>query len=122
MQTNTPGEITVADGAGHTFFRSGQLKGFLEDLGFQRLLAQQPLQLAHLLLQSAVLGGGDHLLAGRRGGQCALCGQASPGEQLVWPDAVTPGNQAHRGARLVGLLNHAHLFRPRSSAADAAPT
>ena len=28
----------------------------LEDLGFQRLLAEQPLQLAHLALQGSVIG------------------------------------------------------------------
>ncbi len=52
-----------------SLFGCGQIKGFLEDFGFERLLGEQPLQLAHLLLQGAVLGSRDHFLAGGRRGQ-----------------------------------------------------
>ena len=49
----------------------GDLKGFFEDLGFQRLFAQQSLQFPDLLLRP-VLRRWHHFFAGTRRGQSTL--------------------------------------------------
>jgi hypothetical protein len=85
------------------FFRIGVLRGFLEDLGLERLLAEQPVQFADLLLKRTVVGGGHHRLPGRRRGEGAVGREAAPGEELVRVHAVAPGHEADRGARFQAL-------------------
>jgi hypothetical protein len=99
------------------FFGLDLLDSLLEDLDLQRLLAEQAMQLANLLLQRPVLRGRDYFLArgGRRVGP--LGHQAAPGEELVRVHPVLPGHQAHRGVRRVGLLDHADLLSRRPSPA-----
>src|ERR687890_804360 len=54
------------------FWPGGDLQRLLEDLGFERLLAEQALQLTDLVLQGPALGGGHHLLLGTGRRQRAL--------------------------------------------------
>src|SRR5262249_12315423 len=39
--------------------------------------------------------------------------QPTPGEQLVWGDAMPTSHQAYRRTRLEGLFDHANLLRGR---------
>src|SRR3954453_11948031 len=59
----------------------------------RRLLAEQPLQLADLLVSGAQLRGRHHLLAGAGGSQRALRHQPAPGEELV---AMMPRDERDR--------------------------
>ena len=54
------------------FEPAATFKSLLEDLGLQRLLAEQPLQFADLALQRTVLRRGHHGLFGLRRRQSAL--------------------------------------------------
>ena len=49
------------------------LKRFLEDLGLKCLLAEQPVQLANLVVQGPVIRRRHDLFATAGGGQTALC-------------------------------------------------
>src|SRR5262252_11118037 len=82
----------------------------LEDLGFQRLLAEQPLQLAHLALQSPIIRGRHDLFATASSRQRPLHHQPPPGEELVRGNAMSASHQAYRHARLEGLLDHPNLL------------
>ena len=62
---------TTATATG-VFLSPRRLKSLLEDLGLQRLLAEQPLQFADLALQRTVLRRGHHGLFGLRRRQSAL--------------------------------------------------
>jgi hypothetical protein len=53
------------------------------------------MQFADLLLKPTVVGGRRHLLAGRRGGEGAMGGQTSPGEELVRVPAVAARDLAN---------------------------
>src|SRR3954464_8106350 len=92
------------------FGSGGHFQGFFEHLGLQGLLAEQPLQLAHLVLERSVIRGRYDFLLGAGRGERALGGQAPPGEELVRRDAVLAGHQAHRHAGPEGLLDEAHLL------------
>jgi len=92
------------------FFGIGVLQRLAQDLGLERLLAEQPVQVADLLLKRAVVGGRYHLLAGRCGGEGAMGGEAAPGEELVRVNTVAARDQADRGARLQALLDQSHLL------------
>jgi len=70
----------------------------LEDLGFQRLLAEQSLQLAHLARQ--VIRRRHHLFAAAGGRQRPLGHQPAPREELVRGNAMSASHQAYRHARL----------------------
>ena len=76
------------------------LERFLEKLGLQCLLAEQPVKLANLALQGSIVRCRHHLFAAARGGQTALRHQAAPREQLVRGNAMSASHQAHRHARL----------------------
>ena len=78
----------------------------LEDLGFQRLLAEHPLQLAHLALQGPIIRGRHDLFAAAGSRQRPLHHQPAPGEELVRGNAMSASHQAYRHARLEGLLDH----------------
>src|SRR5262249_49612625 len=80
----------------------------LEDLGFQRLLTEQPLQLAHLALQSPIIRGRHDLLAAAGSRQRPLHHKPAPREQLVRGNAM--GHQAYRHARLKGLFDDPNLL------------
>src|SRR6516225_5640739 len=87
----------------------------LEDLGFQRLLTEQPLQLAHLALQSPIIRGRHDLFATAGSRQRPLHHQPPPGEELVRGNAMSASHQAYRHARLKGLFDDPNL-QPLSSA------
>src|SRR5215472_16283163 len=78
------------------FFWLCQIKRLAQDLVLQGLLAQQPLQLANLVLQGPVLGGRHHFLARSYRRQPALGVQPAPAEQLVWRDPMPARNQRPR--------------------------
>src|SRR6266567_2183821 len=84
-----------------------------EDLGLQRLLPEQPMQLSHLALQGPVVRCRNDLLAAAGRRQGALRDEPAPGEQLVGGDPVPTGDQAHSSARFKGFLDHAHLLGGR---------
>jgi hypothetical protein len=54
------------------FFWPHQVQRLAQDLVLEGFLAEQPLQFAHLVLQSPVFGGGHHFLAGPHRRQRAL--------------------------------------------------
>src|SRR6266487_1893644 len=83
----------------------------LEDLGFQRLLAEQPLQLAHLALQGSIIRSRHHLFAAAGSRQRPLHHQPAPGEELVRGNAMSASHQAYRHARLERLLDDPNLLR-----------
>src|SRR5215831_10487551 len=82
----------------------------LEDLGFQRLLTEQPLQLAHLALQSPIIRGRHDLFAAAGSRQRPLHHQPAPREQLVRGNAMSASHQAYRHARLKGLFDDPNLL------------
>jgi hypothetical protein len=89
----------------------------LEDLGFECLLAEQPLQLTDLALQGAVLGSGDHLLLSACGSQRSLGGELAPAEELVGSHSMPAGDQADRGVGFIRLLDDGQLLGGRPVAA-----
>src|SRR5947207_11252662 len=88
-------------------------EGLFENLSFQRLLAQEPMKFANLVLQSPILRSRHDLFPTAGRGQAALRHQPTPGEQLVWRDAMPTSHQAYRHTRLEGLFDHANLLRGR---------
>src|SRR5262249_36460953 len=82
----------------------------LEDLGFQRLLAEEPLQLAHLALQSPIIRGRHHLFAAGRGPPRPPPPKPPPREQLGPGNPMAASHPAYRHARLKGLLDHPNLL------------
>jgi hypothetical protein len=54
------------------FFGPHLLQNLFEDLHFERLLSEKPVQLADLLLQGTMLGGGHDFLPGGSRCECAL--------------------------------------------------
>jgi hypothetical protein len=83
------------------FFWLHQIERLAQDLVFEGLLAEQPLQFANLMLQCPVFGGGHHFLAGPNSRQRSLGVEPPPGEHLVWCDPVLPRYQRHRHRRRV---------------------
>src|SRR5215467_9207535 len=71
------------------------------------------MKFANLILQSPIIRSWHDLFptAGRR--QAALRHQPTPGEQLVWGNAMPTSHQAYRHTRLEGLFDHANLLRGR---------
>src|SRR5499433_2277872 len=84
-----------------------------ENLRFQRLLAQEPMKFANLVLQSPILRSRHDLFPAAGRSQTALRHQPTPGEQLVWGNAMPTSHQAYRHTRLEGLFDHANLLRGR---------
>ena len=82
----------------------------LQNLDFQGLLAKQPMKLTNLIVQRPIIRRRHDLFAAAGGSQAALRHQSAPREQLVWRDAVSASHQAHRHARLEGLLDHPNLL------------
>jgi len=84
------------------FFWLRQIQRLAQDLVLHGLLAEQPLQLTHLLLQGPVLGGRHHLVAGADRRERALGIKPPPSEQLVRPRSraaappVTPTSPARK--------------------------
>jgi hypothetical protein len=78
----------------------------LEDLGFQRLLTEQPLQLVHLALQSPIIRGRHDLFVAAGSRQRPL----HPREQLVRGNAMSASHQAYCHARLKGLFDDPNLL------------
>ena len=72
--------------------QSGVLERFLENLGFQCLLAEQPVKFSNLALQGSIVRCRHDLFAAARRGQTALRHQAAPPEQLVRGNAMPPSN------------------------------
>ena len=81
-----------------------------QDLGLQRLLTQEPLQLADLLLGGAKLRGWHHLFTGPGGRERAALHQPTPREQLVGVQPVAAGDERDGLAGKIGLLDEAHLL------------
>src|SRR5262245_41539578 len=90
-----------------------RLEGLFENLRFQRLLAQEPMKFANLVLQSPILRSRHDLFPAAGRSQTALRHQPTPGEQLVWGNAMPTSHQAYRHTRLEGLFDHANLLRGR---------
>src|SRR6266480_3281339 len=92
------------------------LERLFEDLGLQRLLTEQPMQLSNLALQGPVIRRRNDLLAAAGRGQGALSDETTPGEELVRSYPMPTRDQAHGGAGFKGLLDHADLLggRPAS--------
>ena len=97
-------------GGGHALDR------FAQDLVLERLLAEQPLQLADLLVSGAQLRGRHHLLAGARRRQRALRHQPTPGEELVGGNAMMAGYERDRVAGQIRLFDDLHLLLCRPAA------
>src|SRR6187200_316615 len=91
-------------GGGHALDR------FAQDLVLERLLAEQPLQLADLLVSGAQLRGRHHLLAGASRRQRALRHQPTPGEELVGGNAMMAGYERDRVAGQIRLFDDLHLL------------
>jgi uncharacterized protein YciW len=81
-----------------------------ENLRFQRLLAQEPMKFANLVLQNPIIGSRHDLFPAASRGQAALRHQPTPGEQLVCGDAMPTSHQAYRHTRLEGFFDHANLL------------
>src|SRR5437899_10331562 len=86
-------------------------EGLFENLRFQRLLAQEPMKFANLVLQSPIIRSRHDLLPAAGRGQAALRHQPTPAEQLVRGNAMSASHQAYRHARLKGLLDDPNLLR-----------
>ena len=110
---NRPPSITRSARA--TFF-PGYLRRLFENLVLKSLLAQQPLQLTHLLLQSLELGGWNDGLIGSHGLQRSLARELAPPEQQTGGEPMLPGNQRNVHPRLEGLLHQALLLFSGKSA------
>src|SRR5262245_27284795 len=106
---NRPSVATAAAAA--VFCPRSVFERLLEDLGFQRLLAEQPLQLAHLALQGSVIRRRHDLFAAAGGRQRPLGHQPAPREELVRGNAMSASYQAYRHARLERLLDDPNLLR-----------
>src|SRR5262249_50632764 len=106
---NRPSAATAAAAA--VFLTPWRVRAPLEDLGFQCLLSEQPLQLAYLALQSPIIRGRHPLFAAAGGRQRPLHHQPAPGEQLVRGNAMSASHQAYRHARPKGLLDDPNLLR-----------
>src|SRR6516225_5882974 len=76
------------------------------------------MKFANLVLQSPILRSRHDLFPAAGRGQAALRHQPTPGEQLVWGNAMPTSRQAYRHTRLEGLFDHANLLRGR----PASPT
>src|SRR5262245_38676670 len=83
-------------------------EGLFENLRFQRLLGQEPMKFANLVLQSPIIRSRHDLFPAAGRGQAALRHQPTPGEQLVWGNAMPTSHQAYRHTRLQGLFDHAN--------------
>src|SRR5215475_13331623 len=108
---NRPSAATAA--AAVVFLTCGVFERLFENLRFQRLLAQEPMKFANLVLQSPIIRSRHDLFPTAGRGQAALRNQPTPGEQLVWGDAMPTSHQAYRHTRLEGLFDHANLLRGR---------
>src|SRR5215831_14446139 len=95
------------------FLPCGVFERLFENLRFQRLLAQEPMKFANLVLQSPIIRSRHDLFPTAGRGQAALRHQPTPGEQLVRGDAMPTSHQAYRHTRLEGLFDHANLLRGR---------
>jgi hypothetical protein len=93
-----------------SFFWAREIKGFLEDLGFHRLLAQHALEIAHTLLQLADLGSAHNILIGLNRRVAAFEHAALPGEELGRGNAGASCHIGHAHARLHGFLYQPHLL------------
>src|SRR6516165_3329552 len=71
------------------------------------------MKFANLVLQSPIIRSRHDLFPAAGRGQAALCHQPTPGEQLVWGNAMPTSHQAYRHTRLEGLFDHANLLRGR---------
>ena len=91
-------------------FLAGEIKGFLEDLGFHGLLAQHALEIAHPLLQLANLGCAHNIFISLNRGVAAFKHSALPGKELGWGDAGASRHVGNTHARLHGFLNQSNLF------------
>src|SRR5215831_9516435 len=66
------------------------------------------MKFANLVLQSPILTSRHDLFPAAGRSQAALRHQPTPGEQLVWGDAMPTSHQAYRHTRLEGLFDHAN--------------
>src|SRR5262249_6485197 len=71
------------------------------------------MKFANLVLQSPIIRSRHDLLPAAGCDQAALRHQPTPGEQLVWGNAMPTSHQAYRHTRLEGLFDHANLLRGR---------
>src|SRR5262249_40481197 len=69
------------------------------------------MKFANLVLQSPIIRSRHDLFPAAGRGQAALRHQPTPGEQLVWGNAMPTSHQAYRHTRLEGLFDHANLLR-----------
>lgn len=97
------------------FWAGGDLKRFLEDFAFHRLLAQQALQFLDLVLKGSIFGCRNDVFLRCGCGERSLRCKLAPIEQLVRLDAVTPRDDADRRIPFIRLLNDGELSRPSTS-------
>src|SRR5262249_35588415 len=69
------------------------------------------MKFANLVLQSPIIRSRHDLFPAAGRGQAALRHQPTPGEQLVWGNAMPTSHQAYRHTWLEGLFDHANLLR-----------
>ena len=81
-----------------------------QDLVLHGLLAEHALQLAHLVLERAILAGRNHLAACAGGGQGAACRLPAPAKQLVRRYPVHARHTRHAVAGQEGLFDYAKLL------------
>src|SRR3954462_4128984 len=98
------------------FWGRSRAHRFAQDLVLERLLAEQPLQLADLLVSGAQLRGRHHLLTGASRRQRALRHQPTPGEELVGGNAMMAGYERDRVAGQIRLFDDLPLLLCRPAA------
>ena len=84
-------------------------EGLFENLRFQRLLAQEPMKFANLVLQSPIIRSRHDLFPTAGRSRAALRHQPTPGEQLVWGEWFDNGRESLR--KITGQWrpsNHGH--------------
>src|ERR1035441_10681284 len=81
-----------------------------QDLVLQTLLAQHPLQLPDLLVQSQNFGTGNTLVIGPDGLFAACAHTASPAEDQTGRNTMTTGHIGNCHSGLRRLLHHSHLL------------
>ena len=104
------------------FLAARDLQRLLENLRLHRLLAEQALGVAQLVLKGAIVRGRNDLLLrpGRR--ERTLSRKPTPTTHLVRRNAVPARHQANRDARLVRLRHDGYLFRRRPPATSLRPS
>jgi hypothetical protein len=90
----------VQSSTARSLFCARELQGFLEQLDFEDLAPEQPLEFAHALLCPAQVCGRDYVIIGAYGLLATPGHQAPPSEHEARGEPVASSNVADRHARL----------------------